>query len=227
MAYNIFNYGPTGRSIYVDDNGMLIVSNDPTASGYVVGYGDEGYPVLVDASGKLLIQNDSPTNSLAQLSDTDVVGAVSGQFLMYDSSVGDWVPSDAFLTLDEMTDVITTAPASGDRLVYNGSNWVNQGYLADESPYNVQIIQASGQTLGASNGMTYSCNLSAGSLTLEMPSAPDTNDYVVIKDKGNSQQNYITVDGNGNNIDGQASRVLKSNYAAFTLVWDSQEWIIV
>lgn len=226
MAYNIFNYGPTGRSIFVDNDGMLVVSNDPTASGYVLGYGDEGFPVLVDASGKLLIQNDSPTNSLAQLSDTDVVGAVSGQFLMYDSSVGDWVPSDVMLELDELSDVITTAPSVGDRLVYDGNNWVNQG-VADIDIYSVQLVQASGQILSATAGKTYSCNLSGGSMTVEMPASPNTNDHIVIKDKGNSQQNYITVDGNGNNIDGQASRVLQSNYAAFTLVWDSQEWIIV
>ena len=115
MSYNIFQFGPTGRTIYTDDSGQLVVSNDPLASGYVLGYGDEGFPVLVDASGRLLIQNDSPTNSLAALSDTDTVGAVSGQFLMWDSSLGDRTPSDVMLELDEMTDVITTAPASGDR----------------------------------------------------------------------------------------------------------------
>lgn len=226
MAYNIFNYGPTGRTIFVDDNGSLVVSNDPSASGYVLGYGDEGFPVLVDASGKLLIQNDSPTNSLAALSDTDTVGSVSGQFLMYDSSVSDWIPSDVFLTLDDLTDVITTAPSAGDRLVYDGTNWVNQS-SSDVDIYSVQLIQASGQTLAATAGFTYSCNLSGGNMTLEMPASPNTNDHIVVKDKGNSQENHVTVDGNGNNIDGQASRVLRSNYAAFTLVWDSQEWIIV
>ncbi len=111
MAYRLFQFGATGRGIYVDENGSLIISNDPNASGYIVGYGDEGHPLLVDASGRLLVQNDSPTTSLAALSDTDTVGAVSGQFLMYDSASTDWIPSDVTLAVEDLSNaVISTFP---------------------------------------------------------------------------------------------------------------------
>ena len=60
-----------------------------------------------------------------------------------------------------------------------------------------------------------------------MPTTPNKNDYVIIKDKGNSQTNVLTVHGSGNSIDGQASKILSSNYAAMTLVWDTAEWIII
>jgi hypothetical protein len=211
----------------VDDSGQLVINTDPLASGYVLGYGTEGYPLLVDASGRILTQDDSPSGSLAALSDTNTVGAVSGQFLMYDGATSDWIPSDVILSLDDLSDVVATTPASGESLVYNGSNWVTQSAASSTTPYSVSLVTASGQTVSGVVGKTYSCDLSAGLLTIDMPAAPSTNDYVVIKDKGNSQVNYITVDGNGNNIDGQASRLIQSDYASWTLVWDSQEWIVV
>ena len=228
MAYNIFSYGPTGRSIYVDELGQLIINTDPSASGYIVGYGDEGYPVLVDASGRLLVQNDNPTNSLAAMSDTDVTGAVSGQFLMWDGT--DWIDSDVTQELADLTNVISSTPTSGQSLVYNGSNWVNQTVAAasgSSNPYSVQLLTASGQTVNAAVGKTYSADMASGVITLALPASPSTNDYVVVKDKGNSQTNLFTVSGSGNNIDGQGSIVVSSNYAALTLVWDSSEWIIL
>ena len=229
MSYRLFQYGSTGRSIYVDDNGSLVVNNDPLASGFIFEYGDEGHPLLVDASGRLLIQNDSPTSSLAALSDTNVAGVVSGQFLMYDGGTGKWVPADLTLDLGEISDVILTAPASGETLVYDGTNWVNEpaGAAGDSNPYDVSPVAASGQTILGATGKTYSVDLSGGDLTVNMPASPSLNDYIHIKDRGTSQTNSLLVSGNGNNIDGKLSHLIASNYASITLVWDSSEWIIL
>lgn len=55
MAYRIFDYGPTGRHLLVDDDGRLITNGDASESGYIYAYGDTGYPLLVDGAGRLLI----------------------------------------------------------------------------------------------------------------------------------------------------------------------------
>jgi hypothetical protein len=55
MAYHIFDYGPTGRHILVDDDGRLIINGDASTSGHIYAYGDTGYPLLVDGTGRLLI----------------------------------------------------------------------------------------------------------------------------------------------------------------------------
>jgi hypothetical protein len=55
MAYHIFDYGPTGRHILVDDDGRLIVNGDASESGHIYAYGDTGFPLLVDGAGRLLI----------------------------------------------------------------------------------------------------------------------------------------------------------------------------
>jgi hypothetical protein len=55
MAYHIFDYGPTGRNILVDDYGRLITNPNTSESGYIYAYGDTGYPLLVDGGGRLLI----------------------------------------------------------------------------------------------------------------------------------------------------------------------------
>lgn len=228
MAYRLFQFGATGRGIYVDENGALVISNDPVASGYVVGYGDEGHPLLVDASGRLLVQNDSPTTSLAALSDTNTAGAVSGQFLMYDSGTGDWIPADVSLAVEDLSNAVISSPASGESLVYDGSNWVNSTAAGASSLYDVVSLTASGQNHSASAGKTYSVDMSGGDITIDLPSSPTLNDYVVVKDKGDSQINVLTVAAaSGDSIDGQGSVVISSNYAAITLVWDSTEWIIL
>lgn len=230
MAYRLFQFGATGRGIYVDENGSLVISNDPNASGYIVGYGDEGHPLLVDASGRLLVQNDSPTTSLAALSDTDTIGAVSGQFLMYDSASTDWIPSDVTLAVEDLSNAVISTPTSGEALVYNGSSWVNSPVAASggSAVYDVVLVTASGQNYSATKSKTYSVDMSGGDVTIDLPSSSATNDYVIVKDKGNSQVNVLTVSAaSGDSIDGQGSIVISSNYAALTLVWDSTEWIIL
>jgi hypothetical protein len=55
MGYRLFEEGPQGRAIYVDENNRLVMDADPTTSGYIYQYGPKGYPLLVDASGRLLV----------------------------------------------------------------------------------------------------------------------------------------------------------------------------
>lgn len=55
MGYRIFEEGPQGRSIYVDENGRLVINAENSASGLIYQYGPKGRPIMVDGSGALLI----------------------------------------------------------------------------------------------------------------------------------------------------------------------------
>jgi len=61
-------------------------------------------------------------------------------------------------------------------------------------------------------------------ITFTLPAAPATGQAYKIKDNGNGLTNNITIDGNGNNIDGASTATINTNYGAFEIVFDGTEW---
>jgi len=71
--------------------------------------------------------------------------------------------------------------------------------------------------------------VTAGSTTVTLPASPTEGQEFIIKDRDGSASGAtpITIAGNGNNIDGNASIILKRKYGSFTLVYSGTEWNIV
>jgi len=90
--------------------------------------------------------------------------------------------------------------------VVSGVKSVSSNYTADYGE--VVLVDASG-----------------GNVTITLPS-PQANAMINIK-KIDDSSNYITVDGNGANIDGQSIVYLKVQYECYTLVSDGTDWYIV
>lgn len=92
--------------------------------------------------------------SLARARDVDVTGIQDGDILVYDSGTETFVVDDpasaVSLSLDELTDVVITAAATNDALVFNGTNWVDTalGSMAFQAANAVSI------TGGAIAGIT-------------------------------------------------------------------------
>jgi hypothetical protein len=92
-----------------------------------------------------------------------------------------------------------------------------------------QVVQT---TIGGSTTLTsadYVYLVNAVPSTVTLPAAPTTGQVHMIKDTtGNaSNANPITVAGNGNNIDGNASIEIRRNYGSFTLIYNGTEWNII
>lgn len=84
-----------------------------------------------------------------------------------------------------------------------------------------------GQEISVTSSIALTSNRSynvdtTNAITLTMPVAPNTGDYVVIKDTtGLANTNNITVDRNGKKIeDLSANKILQTNYGAWTFVYD-------
>jgi hypothetical protein len=61
--------------------------------------------------------------------------------------------------------------------------------------------------------------------TVTLPASPVSGRTVILKDgSGNAASFNITIDGNGNNIDGAGSLVLSTNYEAAELIFDGNQW---
>jgi hypothetical protein len=67
----------------------------------------------------------------------------------------------------------------------------------------------------------------AAPFTITLPASPTVGDEYTIKDAtGNAGASTVTIAGNGNNIDGSASTVLNSAYAAATFTFAGGQWSI-
>lgn len=69
----------------------------------------------------------------------------------------------------------------------------------------------------------------AAPITVTLPASPEEGRVVIIKDRdGNANPaNRITINGNGNNIDGNASIQMRQIYGSFTLLYSGTEWNII
>jgi len=65
-------------------------------------------------------------------------------------------------------------------------------------------------------------------ITITMPAAPVSGELHIVKDaNGNAKSNAITVDGNGNDIDGNATVIMRNNFSALTLMYNGTQWSII
>jgi hypothetical protein len=71
--------------------------------------------------------NGTGAISLDNLSDVQIVAPTTGQTLVYNGSISQWVNTSAVgaLSLDDLSDVTIATPVLGNALVYDGVDWKN------------------------------------------------------------------------------------------------------
>jgi len=92
---------------------------------------------------------------------------------------------------------------------------------------NVKIRStSSGITLGKSDYVVF---VTAAPTTIDLDPSPNNGQIHYIKDSdGNATNpNPVTIDGNGNTIDGNATIKIRQNYGSFTLIYNGTQWNIV
>lgn len=101
----------------------------------------------------------------------------------------------------------------------SGVTFNNIGIDSTDSPYTAVLSSASINVLNVDS--------SSGSVTILLPLSPVTGVSVMIKDvMGTSEINNITIQGNGNTIDGNAQVILALNESSIWIQFNG-EWIII
>lgn len=69
------------------------------------------------------------------------------------------------------------------------------------------------------------CDAAAGAIECDLPASPDTGETYVFRKS--DATNNVTIDGNGKNIDGAATKVLSSQYDTARLSYNGTEWAVL
>ena len=126
------------------------------------------------------------------------------------------------IDLNDLTEVLITAPANHDELRYDS---------ASESWKNGPPQDLSYETITTSSSLTQSrrvfCNNTAP-ITVTAPASPVINlVFEIVDSNGNAGTQSITFDGNGKTINGLATQVLSTNYDKLHVVYNGVEWNII
>jgi hypothetical protein len=88
-------------------------------------------------------------------------------------------------------------------------------------------------SIGGTRTLTGADNIvlvNAAGATITLPAAPLVGQLYQIKDSGGNAGgggNEITIDGNGNNIDGNTSIEINNDFGSFTLVYNGTQWNVL
>lgn len=100
-------------------------------------------------------------------------------------------------------------------ILWTAQLWIAPTVVTSASPYNALVT----------DGVIISNKSVAGAGTINLSSTLQTGRVVIIKDgKGDANTNNITVQGNGKNIDGAASKVINTAYGVLRLIYNGTEW---
>ena len=132
------------------------------------------------------------------------------------------------LTLDVAADGSTTTDSV---LMRNNSTGVVTKIAASALGEDNNLYAVSGLSANFTLTDTYyavMANSTGGSFTVTLPAAPAVGQAYKIKDSGlDALSNNITIDGNGNNIDGVGTATINTDGGALEVVWDGTQWNVL
>jgi hypothetical protein len=200
----------TDSAAYTVARGSLVVGNaTPAWDGLALGTAE--FVLYSDGTDALYTRIGTAT----PLDDGVVVSGVVTPSLTFDGdrTTGAYLPSSGSLGL---------AANSVELITLDG---INTQVTLDAG----QVVQTAigGTTTLGDADYVYFAN--AGSTTITLPAAPTAGQVFYIKDSGGNASGAtpITVAGNGNNIDGNATIVIRRQYGSFTVIYNGTEWNII
>lgn len=80
-----------------------------------------------------MVSSGPVTITIGDLADIDLSGISDGDIIIWDDATDTWIvgpqTGGGSIALDDLTDVSITSATASDRLVYNGSVWVNSSAM--------------------------------------------------------------------------------------------------
>lgn len=115
-----------------------------------------------------------------------------------------------------------------DLFIYTAFNTAVYRPLIFYSAINLYFQEPAGDYNQDSNTCLVGMDTVGGARTVTLHATPDSGQWITIYDRnGNAAANNVTINGNGNNIDGAASTTISINYGAISMFFDGNNWKII
>jgi len=164
----------------------------------------------ITIAGGTLLTTSAAAATVTINADDNVVGSVA-------TDSGAVTPSSNSFTITGTGGITTSGSGSTLTIDGSGEQVITITSLTDtDSPYTV-----------LSSDYYMSCDVSGGTLTIDLPDAPTTGKVYIVKDSGgDANTNNITVTTSGGvvTIDGATSRVMSTNYEALQFVFNGTSY---
>ena len=110
--------------------------------------------------------------------------------------------------------------SSGDKFLFNKDIETTGTVTGSNTTFDIVSANAT-----VTKNTRNACDVSSSAFTMTLPSVASTGDFVEIRQiAGDFSVNNLTVAGNGNNINGDASLTVDVAYAQLALVYNGTEW---
>lgn len=96
----------------------------------------------------------------------------------------------------------------------------------DVNPVSTATATKSGNYTATNADVTIFVSTTGGAVTIKMPAAPVNGKLVNVK-KITSDANTITVDGNGNNVEGAATQATTAALISWQMQFDGSVWWVI
>ena len=166
----------SGSALTVKDEGTNLTTNATsinfTGAGVTASHIGDDVTVTISGAG------GGGATTLDDLTDVDVMGAVTGNILKLNGS-GVWV--DDTLDLADLADVSTSLPTAGQSLIWTGSNWTNgsQPVSVDTAPTLGGDLDLDGYLINGFGSIDLTTETLAAS-TISIKTANNTNTSSII-----------------------------------------------
>jgi hypothetical protein len=166
---------------------------------------------VIDIAGGTLLTTSGATNVVTINADDNVVGSVA-------SDSGTCTPSSNTFTIAGSGGITTSASGSTVTINGSGEQVITITALTDANdPYTV-----------LSTDYYLSCNVSGGSLSIELPDAPTTGKVYIVKDAGGDAAGVntlsVTTAGGVVTIDGDTTRNFVADYECLQFVFNGTSY---
>jgi len=170
------------------------------------------------ASGVMIFTEDGSYGS--------VVGT-SGEFLGWGANGAEFLPISNIISVPGASGSIITIDGAGN-LIASTANVDSSGTITMPGGQIVNGVITSSVSYNMQQTDWLVISTATTARTIFLPSSPVTWQYHNVKDgAGNANSKKITIDGNGNDIDGDATIIINGKYSAYSFVYNGTEWNVI
>ena len=190
-----------------------------TGAGYFAHAGNWLKLVNEDTSGNVVISGNLTVSGTTTTVNSTTLDVADKNITIANGAADAAAADGAGLTVDGANATILYT-ASGDKWAFNKDIETTGTVTGSNTTFDIVSANAT-----VTKNTRNACDVSSSAFTMTLPSVASTGDFVEIRQiAGDFSVNNLTVAGNGNNINGDASLTVDVAYAQLALVYNGTEW---